>query len=70
MDEDSEVSCPYCGQWVMCLETSAPAGVFPSYLCTRVKGHEGDHVACAEGDCYEGHEIARWENREVQDDSV
>ncbi len=37
------------------------------YICTKDKGHDGDHVACGGGPFEECHNFATWDNNIRQD---
>lgn len=57
--------CPaIANQEHICYDTEAPEACghrHPNnYLCTRVAGHAGEHMACTGGDGF--HDVARWHN--------
>lgn len=52
--------CPYCGE---IRGVRSCGDMRKGYMCTRPRGHTGDHAAC--GIDAEEHPIASWPRREV-----
>jgi hypothetical protein len=50
--------CEWCANVNACCRANQPGALL---ICTREKGHTGDHVACGDGD---HHAMARWPNTE------
>lgn len=72
LEEDSPLAtCGFCAstQGAFELECRAPAQEGHAYLCTRIKGHPGAHVACGGSHRIDAHPIATWGHTPREDGS-